>query len=120
MKYMLLIHQGSTPLPGTEAWDQLSDDERAAVFADYKAINEDPGVTPGTQMQAPETATTVQVRDGKTLTTDGPFAETREQLGGFYMIEAKNLDEATVIAARIPSARNGSIEVRPVWPIGEY
>jgi hypothetical protein len=61
------------------------------------------------------TATTVRVRDGKTLVTDGPFAETREQLGGYYLIEAKDLDEALAIAARIPSARIGSIEVRPIW-----
>ena len=72
----------------------------------------------GSERLRPEaTATTVRVRDGKTLTTDGPFAETREQLGGYYLIEAKNLDEATAIAARIPSARIGSIEVRPIWPL---
>jgi len=64
------------------------------------------------------TATTVRVRNGKTLMTDGPFAETREQLGGYYLVEAKNLDEATAIAARIPGARHGSIEVRPIWQMG--
>ena len=115
MKYMLLIHQGSTPLPGSDAWDQLSDDERGAVFADYKAINEDPGVTPGEQMQAPETATTVQVRDGKTLTTDGPFVEIKEALGGYGFIEAADLDAALEVAARIPAASmGGAIEVRPL------
>ena len=115
MKYMLLIHQGSTPLPGSDAWDQLSDDERGAVFADYKAINEDPGVTPGEQMQAPETATTVQVRDGKTLTTDGPFVELKEAVGGYFLLEADNLDAAIEIAARIPAASmGGAIEVRPI------
>src|SRR5215475_9841037 len=92
MKYMLLIHQGSTPLPGTEAWDQLSDAERQAVFADYGAINNTPGVTPGEQMQAPETATTVQVHDGKTLTTDGPFVELKEAVGGYLFYEAEDLD----------------------------
>jgi hypothetical protein len=61
----------------------------------------------------------VRVRNGKTLTTDGPFAETREQLGGYYLIDAKNLDEATAIAARIPGARFGCVEVRPVWAMGE-
>ena len=68
----------------------------------------------GDALQPTSTATTVRVRDGKTLSTDGPFAETKEQLGGYYLIEAKDLDEATKIAARIPGARTGSIEVRPV------
>jgi hypothetical protein len=69
----------------------------------------------GDRLRPVDTATTVRVRDGKTLTTDGPFAETREQLGGYYLIEAKDLDEALAIAAKIPSARYGSIEVRPIW-----
>ena len=72
----------------------------------------------GDALKATSTATTVRVRDGKTLTTDGPFAETREQLGGYYLIEAKDLDEATAIAARVPSAKFGSIEVRPVMVYG--
>ena len=66
------------------------------------------------------TASTVRVRNGKVLVTDGPFAETREQLGGYYLIEGKNLDEALAVAARIPSAKHGSIEVRPIWPAEEY
>jgi hypothetical protein len=115
MKYMLLIHQGTTPLPGTAEWDSLSADERGAVYADYKAINETPGVSPGVQMQPPETATTVQVQDGKTLTTDGPFVETKEALGGYLFLEADDLDAAIELAARIPAARmGGAIEVRPV------
>jgi hypothetical protein len=115
MKYMLLIHQGSTPLPGTEAWDQLSDAERQAVFTDYGVINNTPGVTPGEQMQAPETATTVQVSDGKTLTTDGPFVELKEAVGGYLFYEADDLDAAIELAARIPAARmGGAIEVRPL------
>jgi hypothetical protein len=69
----------------------------------------------GDRLQPVSTATTVRIRDGKTLTTDGPFAETREQLGGYYLIEAKDLDAALAIAARIPGARYGSIEVRPIW-----
>ena len=114
MKYMLLIHQGSTPLPGSDAWDQLSDAERGAVFADYKAINEDPGVTPGEQMQAPETATTVQVQDGKTLTTDGPYVETKEALDGFFTLEADDLDAAIEVASKVPAASlGGAIEIRP-------
>ncbi len=78
MKYLLLIHQGTTPTPrDPEAWSKLSEDEQNAVFADYKAINETPGVTPGDRLHPPETATTVRVQDGKTLTTDGPFVETQ-------------------------------------------
>lgn len=119
MKYMLLIQQGTTPVPGTPEWEALSDAERNAIPADYRAINETPGVTPGVWMEAAETATTVRVQDGKTLTTDGPFAETRETLGGYYLVDAKNLDEATAIAARIPGARYGCVEVRPIWALGE-
>jgi hypothetical protein len=70
----------------------------------------------GDRLKPVSSASTVRIRNGKTTITDGPFAETREQLGGYYLIEAKNLDEATAIAARIPGARIGSIEVRPVWP----
>ena len=114
MKYMLLIHQGTTPLPGSDEWENLSDSEKGAVYAAYKSINETPGVSPGMGLQPPETATTVRVQDGKTLTTDGPFAETREQLAGYYLVEAKDLDAALAIAARIPEAVRGSIEVRPV------
>jgi hypothetical protein len=115
MKYMLLIHQGTTPLPGSKEWDNLSEEERDAVYGAYRAINETPGVSPGVQMQSPETATTVQVRDGKTLTTDGPFVETKEALGGYLFFEADDLDAAIELAARIPAARmGGGIEVRPV------
>jgi hypothetical protein len=112
---MLLIHQGSTPLPGTEAWDGLSEDEQKGVFADYRGINETPGVSPGVQMQPPESATTVRVDDGRTLTTDGPFVETKEALGGYLFFEADDLDAAIELAARIPAARlGGAIEVRPL------
>ena len=74
----------------------------------------------GERLRPVSTASTVRIRDGKTVVTDGPFAETREQLGGFYLIEAKNLDEANAIAARVPSSKFGSIEVRPIWPMSEY
>ncbi len=115
MTYMLLIHQGTTPLPGTQEWDALSDQEKGAVYADYKAINETPGLTPGVQMAPPETATTVRVQDGKTLTTDGPFVELKEALGGYCFFEADDLDAAIELAAKIPAARmGGAIEVRPL------
>ncbi len=116
MKYMLLIHQGDTPTPrDPEAWAKLSQDEQKAVYADYMAINQTEGVSPGLQLDEPETATTVRVQDGKTLTTDGPFAELKEAIGGFLFFEADDLDAAIELAARIPAARlGGAIEVRPV------
>ena len=115
MKYLLLIHQGDTPLPGSDEWENLSEDEQKAVYADYQAINQTPGVTSGVQMQPPETATTVRVEDGKTLTTDGPFVETKEALGGYLFFEADDLDAAIALAGRIPAARlGGAIEVRPI------
>jgi hypothetical protein len=115
MKYMLLIHQGSTPLPGSDEWGSLSEDEQKAVYADYQAINQIPGVSPGVRMQPPETATTVRVEDGKTLTTDGPFVEIKEAVGGYLFFEADDLDAAIELAARIPAARmGGAIEVRPI------
>ncbi len=116
MKYMLLIHQGETPTPyDPEAWGRLSEDEQQAVFRDYQAINETPGVTSGVQMQPPETATTVRVQEGQTLTTDGPFVEMKEALGGYLFFEADDLDAAIELAARIPAARmGGAVEVRPI------
>jgi hypothetical protein len=116
MKYMLLIYQGTTPVPGTDAWEQLSQEEQGAVYAAYKAVNETPGFTPGSvQMDSPETATTVRVQDGTTLVTDGPFVETKEALGGYLLFEADDLDAAIELAARIPAARmGGAVEVRPI------
>ena len=116
MKYMLLIHQGDTPTPrDPEAWASLSEDEQQAVFADYQAINQTPGVTSGQQLDEPETATTVRVQDGKTLTTDGPFVELKEAVGGYLFLEADNLDAAIELAARVPAARlGGAVEVRPI------
>jgi hypothetical protein len=115
MKYMLLIHQGTTPLPGSPEWDSLPDADKQAVYAAYATLNQTPGVTTGQQMQGPETATTVRVQDGKTLTTDGPFVETKEALGGYLFFEADDLDAAIALAAGIPAASmGGAIEVRPL------
>ena len=116
MKYMLMIHQGSTPTPlDPDAWATLSADEQQEIYAAYKAINETPGVTPGNGLQPPETATTVRVSDGRTLTTDGPFVDTKEALNGYLIYEADDLDAAIALAARIPAARlGGAIEVRPI------
>ena len=115
MKYLMLIHQGDTPLPGTPAWDSLSEDEQHAVYGDYQAVNQTPGVTPGLWLETPELATTVRVEDGKTLTTDGPFVAIKEALGGYLVFEADDLDSAIALASRIPAARlGGAIEVRPI------
>ena len=115
MKYMLLIHQGSTPTPPSAAWDALPEEEKGAVYAAYRAINENPGVTPGNQLAAPEMASTVRVANGRTLTTDGPFAEIKEAIGGYLLFEADDLDAAIELASQIPAARmGGAIEVRPI------
>ena len=115
MKYMLMINQGSTPTPPSEEWDRLSDEERTRIVDDYKSVSGTPGVSPGLQLSPPETATTVRVEDGRTLTTDGPFVETKEAIGGYLLYEADDLDAAIELAARIPAARlGGAIEVRPI------
>ena len=115
MKYMLLIHQGDSPTPKTESWASLSEEEQGRVYADYKAIGETEGVSPGLQLESPETATTVRVADGETLVTDGPFVEIKESIGGYLLFEADDLDAAIELAARIPAARmGGAIEVRPI------
>ena len=116
MKYMLLIHQGTTPTPySPDEWSRLSEDEQKAVFAAYQEVTQTPGVTPGVQMQPPETATTVQVKDGRTLTTDGPFVEIKEALGGYLFFDTDDLDAAIELASRIPAASmGGAIEVRPI------
>jgi hypothetical protein len=116
MQYLLLIYENE------QIGAKMSKAEGDKFMQEYFAFTEDiqnkKNYLAGEALQPTSTATTVRVRDGKAVTTDGPFAETREQLGGFYMVEAKDLDEARAIAARIPSARHGSIEVRPVVKFG--
>ena len=110
MQYLLMIYSAES--------DDTNQDQ-AKLMADYGAFTQ--GIVQSGHFKAADRlrpvsdATTVRVRDGKTLTTDGPFAETREQLGGYYLVDAKNLDEAVGIAAKIPTAKHGSIEVRPIW-----
>jgi len=111
MNYLLQIYSGDS----MSVWESLSESDQSAVMAEYFAISQEPGVNGGAQLQDASTATTVRVEDGRTLTTDGPFPETKEALGGFYLLEADDLDRAIEIAARIPAARmGGSVEVRPV------
>jgi hypothetical protein len=116
MKYMLFIHQGDAPTPRTpEAWARLSQEEQAQVYADYKAVSETPGVTPGLELDDPGEAVTVRVGEGKPLTTDGPFAETKEAIAGWLTYDADDLDAAIELASRIPAARmGGAVEVRPI------
>ncbi len=116
MQYLLLIYDRERD------WAALSEAEKGAIIKDYHAftssIRESGHYLGGNPLQPVATATTVQVRGGKTITTDGPFAETREQLGGYYLVDAKDLDDAIGVAARIPGARMGSIEVRPIQSLG--
>ncbi len=116
MKYVMLIHQGSAPTPyDPEAWATLSEYEQQQVSNDYMEINQTPGVTPGLGLKPADAATTVRVQDGRTLTTDGPFVELKEALGGYFIFEADDLDAAIELAARVPAARmGGAVEVRPV------
>jgi hypothetical protein len=109
VKYMLLIWAND------EGWDTLSEDEQNAIHQEYFAIGADPRSVGGDQLQPSATATTVRVRNGSAVTTDGPFLETKEELGGYYLMEADDLDAALEVAAKIPAARRGgAIEVRPV------
>ena len=112
MQYLLMIYQNEVEHAKRDAASAAKTREEYGVFT--KSIIQSGNFKAGDGLQPTSTATTVRVRDGKVLTTDGPFAETREQLGGYYLIEAKDLDTALGIAARIPGARDGSIEVRPV------
>ena len=116
MRYLLLIHQGTTPTPrDPEAWEGSAKTSRRRSTPPTGSSTKLRGVTPGVAMEAPETATTVRVENGETLTTDGPFAETKEALGGYLVYEADDLDAAIALAAKIPAARlGGAIEVRPI------
>jgi hypothetical protein len=113
MRYVLMICNDETGLAA------LSPEEEAGMLGEYRAFTEEMGgrgVLQGGERLRPTTdATTVRVRDGETLTSDGPFAETKEQMGGYFIVDCKDLDEAIEVAANIPGARHGSIEVRPIW-----
>jgi hypothetical protein len=109
VKYALLSYSRDAE------WESLSEDDRNAIYGQYAAVSQSPGIAGGEQLAPADTATTVRVADGSTLTTDGPFAETKEALGGFFLLDADNLDDAIAMAARIPAARmGGAVEVRPL------
>ncbi|MFL5292811.1 MAG: YciI family protein [Myxococcales bacterium] len=110
MQYLLLIYEGE------KRFANLSKPDLMAEIGQYQSFGEEfaSAIQGGNALQPTSTATTVRVREGKRLTTDGPFAETKEQLGGYYLVEARDLDAAIAIAAKIPGARYGSVEVRPV------
>lgn len=108
MQFVALIH-------GTEAgWESLSDDERQAIYQRYMDFGRNDKVLGGAELQSTSTATTVRLRNGDRLVTDGPYAEVKEALGGFYILECDSIDEACQLAAGIPAAETGAIEVRPV------
>src|SRR5687768_4227048 len=114
MQYVLLIYQGTTPLPGTPEWDELPSAEQKAIYADYAAINKTPGVESGPPLGLPADATTVRAEGGSPLTTDGPYVDLKGAVAGFMVVEADDLDAAVAIAARVPAARHGgAVEVRP-------
>jgi hypothetical protein len=115
MQYLLLIYRSEAELAKTSEADLSAMTKEYGEFT--QGIVKSGHFRAGDALQPIRTATTVRVRDGKTVTTDGPFAETKEQLGGYYLVEAKDLDEAIRVAARIPNARDGSIEVRPIRPM---
>jgi hypothetical protein len=115
MQFVLLIYQGTTPLPNSEEWKTFSDEEKKRIYTEYEAVNKTPGVTPGLPLGLPKDATTVRVQNGETLATKGPFVDARGAVGGYLMLEADNVDAAIKLAARIPAARlGGAIEVRPI------
>ena len=115
MQYLMLIHQGDTPTPYDDDWEDVPDETKQAIGTAYQELNQTQGVSPGMQLSPPATATTVRVADGETLATDGPFVAIKEALGGYLVFEADDLDAAIQLAARIPAARlGGAVEVRPV------
>ena len=115
MQFVLLIYQGTTPLPNTPEWEALAEDEQRAVYADYAALNKTPGLTAGLPLGLPERAKTVRVDNGATLAEDGPFVDTKGAVAGYFVLEADDVDAAIEIAGRVPAARlGGAIEVRPV------
>jgi hypothetical protein len=115
MKYTLLIYQGSTATPDDPgAWASTSEEQRQEIYRGYQSLSQAPGYEPGPWMAGPDTATTVRVQEDQVLTTDGPFAELKEAVGGLFTIDVDDLDAAIEWAAKVPAARfGGAIEIRP-------
>ena len=115
MQYIMMIYENEAN------WNGLSQEQQAGMIKEYTTFSETAKnsgqLRASSRLQPVRSATTVRVRNGKVQSTDGPFAETREQLGGFYIVEAANLDDVLQLAAKIPAARTGSVEVRPLWPM---
>lgn len=115
MQFVLMIYQGATPLPGTDAWKALPEDEQERIYAEYAEINKTPGITPGLPLGLPKEAKTVRAADGCARIADGPYADGGRAVGGYFVLEAEDVDAALKVTARIPAARlGGAVEVRPV------
>jgi hypothetical protein len=115
MQYVLLIYQGTTPLPGSPDWEALPEEEQRAIYADYHALREIEGLTPGLPLGLPDQATTVRADGAQPLATPGPYVDPKGAVGGYVVLEADDLEAAVAVAARIPAARlGGAVEVRPV------
>src|SRR5690349_20085500 len=104
MQFVMLIYQGSTPLPGSEAWESMPAEDQKQIYADYGALNTTPGLTGGPPLGLPSDACTVRVADGETTTADGPYAGVANAVGGFFVLEADDLDAAVAVAAKVPAA----------------
>ena len=113
MKYLLLVYD----IPGE--WENVTEEQMAGLYEEYGAVAKHPATLGSAQLKPVDTAKTVRIKNGETLVTDGPFAETKEQLGGYYLVEAKNLDEAIEASARIPIGPHGSVEIRPIMVFDE-
>ena len=112
MTFVLLVYQGTTPLPGSDRWQALSEAEQKAIYAEYAELNKTPGIAPGLPLGLPDAARTVQVRDGQTQVKNGPYLA--EGVGGFTVYEAESMEAAIALAARVPAARlGGAVEIRP-------
>jgi hypothetical protein len=115
MQFVLMIYQGTTPLPGTDAWRALPEQEQKRIYAEYGELGKTAGITPGLPLGLPKDAKTVRVANGRTQLADGPYVDAVRAVGGYFVVEADTLDAAVEVASRVPAARlGGAVEVRPV------
>ena len=115
MQFVMLIYQGSTPLPGTPEWEAMPEEEQQSVYAEYGALHKQEGLTQGLPLGLPENAMTVRVEGGEAVTSGGPYVDVKGAVGGYFILEADTAEEAVAVAAKVPAARlGGAIEVRPV------